>query len=95
MSTPKDLYLRNDDEVKAALAIVKSDVFERLLVFATSEFASRCPTTEKLQGANQFIQIMRTLPEDDSKGGSFPQPGLEHNIEVSLDRKPQLISATS
>lgn len=79
---PKQLFLRNQDLVKASLAITKSDTFELLLTYAKAEFASRNPNNEQMTGANEFVRTLINMTESGDIAVDFPQPGLEHNLDV-------------
>lgn len=82
MAAPKELFLRNKELVKEALAILKSDAFAQILVFAKAEFASRNPTNEQMTGGNVFESTLINLVEGVEPPQEFPTPGLQHNLEV-------------
>lgn len=79
---PKDQFLRQTELVKASLAILKSDSFEQLMVYAKAEFASHNPTNEQMTGANTFERVLLDMVNRGGEVIEFPTPGLEHNLEV-------------
>lgn len=96
MSKPKDLFLRNKKDVAAALAITKSDAFEKLMTFARAEFSTRNPTAEQGRGAIMFEEVLRNLPEDDVDDTTWSKitsgAVLNHELEIPirhLEEQPQ------
>lgn len=79
---PKTQFLRQRDLVKASLAILKSDAFEQLMVYAKAEFASRNPNNEQMTGANEFERTLLNMVNSGEIPAEFPSPGLEHNLDV-------------
>jgi hypothetical protein len=82
MATSKDLFLRNDQDVKDALVITKSPVFEKLIAFARAEFSERSPTREQSEGAKNFIAILQDLPEESAGEPEWIESGLKHEFTV-------------
>ena len=80
---PKRPIPAPDRLVKASLAILKSDSFEQLMVYAKAEFASHNPTNEQMTGANTFERVLLDMVNRGGEVIEFPTPGLEHNLEVS------------
>ena len=80
MASSKDLFQRNKQDVKDALLITKSPVFDKLIAFALAEFAQRCPTSDQYTGANNFIGILKDLPEEVGDTPNWIEPGLHHEF---------------
>jgi len=89
MASSKDLFLRNEEDVKAALAITKSDIFFKLLAYARAEFTQRNPTAEQSTGANNFISILADLPEENTEEPEWVQSGLKHDLSVPERTEPK------
>jgi len=87
---PKELFQRSKDNVKQGLAIVKHDMFDMLITFAKSEFATRNPTNEQMVGANEFIRTLYSMVDPIDIPIEFPQPGLEHNLDVARKELPKV-----
>jgi hypothetical protein len=88
MAESKTLFLRNDQDVKAALLIVKSPAFEKLILFARAEFSERSPTREQSEGAKNFIAILSGLPDEEAAEPDWIESGLKHDLTV-LSREPK------
>lgn len=83
MSAPRDLYILDKAEIEKAMMIVKSPAFNRLLVFSIAEFSSANPSKEETQGANKFMAILKSLPDDPGSTPEFPTAGLQHEEATS------------
>lgn len=82
MGASKTEYCRNKEDVAAALGIVKSDQFAKLIIYAKAEFNEYLPSTEQCRGAELFERILRTMADVDSAPPTWPDGGLDHNLEV-------------
>ena len=90
MASSKELFLKSESTVKKCIEIVKSTEFEALVAFARAEFSQRNPTSEQSTGANNFINILFSLPIDEAPEPEWVDPGLKHETPVHpRDRKEQ------
>lgn len=89
MATSKDLFLRNDDDVKAALLITKSPAFDKLIAFARAEFSEQSPTREQSEGAKNFINILMSLPDEDAAPIEWVESGLKHDLSIPDRTEPK------
>lgn len=80
MASSKETFLRNEDDVKAALAITKSSSFDKLLVFSRAEFMQRYyPTSEQVKAVNDFIAILLGMADDEETEISVDS-GIRHDL---------------
>jgi hypothetical protein len=86
MAESKTLFLRNEEDVKAALAITKAPIFDKLIAFARAEFSERSPTREQSEGVKNFIKILSDLPEDGTPEPDWIESGLKHDF-TQIDRE--------
>ena len=88
MANPKTLFLRNNDDVKAALGIVKSDAFEKLITFARAEFSASNPSAEQGRGATMFEAVLRGMPIDEVEIPSWDEvtsgERLDHELSIPI-----------
>ena len=82
MAQSKDQFCRSKEDVSAALAITKSDIFFKMLAYARAEFSERNPTLEQSMGANNFVNILLDLPEETEQEPEWVGSGLKHDLSV-------------
>lgn len=89
MASSKTLYLRaSDEEIGAALAMVKSPAFEKLLVFARAEYFQKFyANSDQTKAVNDFVAVMINLPEDENPIPEV-ESGLQHDLSVPDRTKP-------
>lgn len=88
MSQAKALFLANTDVSNQWRGVSKSTAFDNAAVFALSVMAENSPSRELVQGANQIIQILRTIADVETD----PTPissGLEHDLTIPDRSKPK------
>ena len=83
MSAAKTLFLRDDNLVKASLAILKSDDFAKLVMFATVEFVNLDPTADQIIGMNKFLRTLRGMVDSEEVEPVVVGPELLHNLDVT------------
>lgn len=82
MQTSKDLFHRSKTDVKAALGITKSDIFFKMIAYSRAMFSQQNPTYEQATGANNFINILFNLPEEDTEPEQWIDSGLQHDLSI-------------
>ena len=88
MASSKDLFLRNQEDVKAALAVTKAPIFERLIAFARAEMSQINPTADQMLGANKFIEILSSLADEDAEPIGPIESGLKHDLSIPDRTQP-------
>lgn len=89
MASSKENFCRSEDDVKAALGIVKSYAFDKLLIYSRSEYLQRyTPTAEQVRAINDFVAVMCNLPEEEVE---IPDVGseLKHDLTPPDRSQPQ------
>lgn len=89
MADSKSLFLRNKDDVKAALAITTTDIFYKMIAYARAEFSQSNPSSEESNGANKFISILMSLPEEEPVIPENLTSGLEHDLSIPDRSEPK------
>ena len=89
MADSKVLFLRNKDDVKAALAITTSDIFYKMIAYARAEFTQTNPSAEQSEGANKFIGILMSLPEEEPVIPENLTSGITHDLSVPERTEPK------
>jgi len=85
MGKPKDEFLRNESDVKAALGLVKSDTFLKLFNAARAEFSTRNPTAEQGRGVSIFEEVLFNMPEEHSKETSWDEVTTGERLDIGLE----------
>jgi hypothetical protein len=91
MASSKELYIRSSDDesLKKIIGIVKSMDFEKLVVHARAEFSERfCPSSEQLTGANNFINVLINLADEEAPEPAWVESGLKHDLSVPERSQP-------
>lgn len=89
--TAKQLFLKNDRAVKTMLMVVADPDFETALLYAKLAFVDeKKPAPDQIQALNQFLDILRDLPNDETELQDVKGPGLEHDLDIA----PRLKRAT-
>lgn len=89
MNSPKELFHRNLDMKNWALSIAHDEKFDVWIAMTMGELAGRGMTADQMTGARMALSIFATLPEDTEPEVQFPKPGLRHDIDPELNRKPK------
>ena len=82
MAEAKELFLRNKKDVKSALAITKDDIFYKMIAYSRAEFMRQMPSREQAEGANNFINILFNLPEEEVESPGWIDSGLHHDLSI-------------
>jgi hypothetical protein len=91
MASSKELYIRSssDDTLVSIITTLKSMDFEKLIVHARAEFSERfCPSSEQLTGANNFINVLLNLADEEAPEPEWVQSGLRHDFSIPERDKP-------
>jgi hypothetical protein len=79
--TPKGLFKQQKDQVANFRAIARHTHFQLALSAALAELAqSHKPTSEELNGARKFINVLLNLAEGDPSPSRFPVKTLDHSV---------------
>ena len=89
MASSKEYFLRDDNDVKAALAITKSPIFDKMIAFARAEMSQLNPTSDQLLGANKFIEVLSSLPDEDAEQIEPINSGLKHDLSIPERKEPK------
>ncbi len=88
MTTSKNVFLANKDDVKVIQAIIKNPVFEKYIALSRAEFSANNPTSEQSRGVSLFVAIMDNLIEDDKEPPTWQEVAtsgqLDHNLEIPI-----------
>lgn len=79
--TTKELLARDKELLAAAGAVVKSEWFQKYLLFVMVEFTSLECSAEMLAGAGRFQRILLSLTDAEEGYKPLPGPGLVHDID--------------
>jgi hypothetical protein len=94
MSAARTLFLRDGELVKASLAVLKSDNFSKLVMYAMAEFTSLNPTTDQIIGVNRFLSTLRGMADSEEVEQAVIGPELTHDLDIKRkvlgeDTKPK------
>lgn len=89
MNTPHEIFLHNIDLRNWALQIAHDDRFAAWVALAMGELANRSLNADVMYGARIALTLLAAFPEDEPVPPAFPEPGLRHDFDPNLNRKPQ------
>jgi hypothetical protein len=91
MSPTKTIFNKDKELRSQWAAVAASDWFQRVLMFARSEFIESNVTQEQLSGAKQFERILVTIIDPDYTPPEPIRSPINHAIDnpQSTARKPQ------
>lgn len=87
--TSKELFQHDKDLRDKWHAVIHSDWFAKVLVFARSELMQGGLSNEQLTGAQLFERTILELPEDAPAMKDPITSGLTHNLEITKTHKPK------
>lgn len=77
MITPRNLFQKTSPEDAKKLALIVHEAwFERSIVYARAELSANGISAERLAGANQFLEILTTLADEQKPLESPPDKQL-------------------
>lgn len=78
MITPRDLFQKlHKEDVKALALAVNESWMQRAITYTLADLSSRGLSAERLAGANQFIETLTTLADEQKPMESPPDKSLK------------------
>lgn len=84
--TYKETFLRRKELREQLAAVTHADWFKEAMVFIRAEMMSSKVSTEELEGARKFEEVLMTIADFDTDNPAGPSTGLDHHLD-DLKRK--------
>jgi hypothetical protein len=75
MISPKEQFRGNADEAGKFGTMMDEPLIRKAITYAMAQYSQGSPSSEAMQGANQFVSILVSLHEE-QKAVQFPQRTL-------------------
>lgn len=85
----REKFLSNNDDATGALAITRSDLFQKMVTYSIAYFSeTMTPTKEQLEGAVKFVDILVELAEPDVISHKPLTSGLTYDFSAKPKQTP-------